>query len=89
MVDIIQSRIEHALRIEHISVRDDSHKHAGHAGNPGGAGHYNVTVVSDDFKDKSRIQRHQMIYALFQDMIPARIHALSLKLYTPQEYENR
>ncbi len=48
--------------------------------------HYSAVVVSTSFEGKSRIDRHQMIYALFKDeMAREEIHALSLKTTTPTE----
>jgi acid stress-induced BolA-like protein IbaG/YrbA len=48
--------------------------------------HYSAVVVSTAFEGKSRIDRHQMIYALFKDeMAREEIHALSLKTTTPSE----
>lgn len=85
MHKIIEQRIREALHVDAITVCDDSHKHVGHVGNPGGGGHYCVTVVSSDFEGLTRVQRHQKIYALFLKDIPQRIHALSLILKTPTE----
>ena len=46
--------------------------------------HFGVDVVSDDFKDKSMIEQHQMIYkALGKDM-REEIHALRIKTSTPK-----
>lgn len=54
----------------------------------GGEQHFSVVVVSAAFEGKSRIERHQMIYALFQDeMASQSIHALALKTSTPEEWE--
>jgi acid stress-induced BolA-like protein IbaG/YrbA len=52
----------------------------------GAEAHYSAVVVSPAFEGKSRIDRHQMIYALFKDeMAREEIHALSLKTTTPAE----
>lgn len=68
-----------------LEIVDDSAKHAGHAGSTGG-GHYTLTVVSSQFSGKSQIMRHRMIYDSLQDLIPARIHALSITAQTPDEH---
>lgn len=83
----IQSEIRQRLAIlepQLLEILDDSAKHAGHAGNTGG-GHFTLTVVSSQFSGKSQIIRHRMIYQLLQDLIPARIHALSISAFTPDE----
>ena len=73
-----------ALEPQALELRDDSAQHAGHAGSSGG-GHYTLTLVSSHFSGKSRIMRHRIIYQALQDLIPSRIHALSISAYAPDE----
>jgi BolA protein len=83
------TRIENCLREtfapQKITVRDDSHLHAGHEGAKSGGGHYAVTIVSPQFQGKSAVQRHQMIYRALGDMMKMEIHALSIQALTPDE----
>src|SRR3546814_15043196 len=44
-----------------IDIKDDSTKHAGHAGNTGG-GHFSLVIVSSQFCGKSQIIRHRSVY---------------------------
>lgn len=74
-----------SLEPQLLEIVDDSAKHAGHAGNSGG-GHFTLTVVSSQFSGKSQIMRHRMIYHYLQDLIPARIHALSISAFSPDEH---
>lgn len=60
-----------------LEISDESDLHRGHAGN-GGGGHFSLKVKSSLFSEKSQIMRHRMVYALLQDLIPHRIHALSI-----------
>ncbi|MEQ1837011.1 MAG: BolA family protein, partial [Candidatus Nitrotoga sp.] len=46
-----------------------------------------AVVVSAEFVGKSRIQRHQRVYQALGDRMREEIHALSMKTYTPQEWE--
>lgn len=59
--------------------------HAGHAGAAGGGGHFSVSIVSDKFSGKSMIERHRAVYLAVNDMMPAEIHALSIKALAPDE----
>ena len=44
--------------------------------------------MSDDFKDKSRVKRQQMVYACVQDWIASgELHALSLQTLTQEEWQ--
>lgn len=83
---MIRQRLTQALTIEALSVRDDSHLHAGHAGAQAGGGHYHVYVVSPDFDNHPRLARHRLIYQAMGDAIRADcIHALSIEALTPSE----
>ena len=48
--------------------------------------HYESIVVAEAFNGKSRIQRHRLVYAALGQHMESDIHALSMKLYTPEEY---
>ncbi|MBT9521604.1 MAG: BolA family transcriptional regulator [Dechloromonas sp.] len=65
-----------------ITVVDDSHRHAGHAGARDG-GHYQLQIVAQAFAGKSTIARHRMIYDAAGDLMRGRIHALSIRAEVP------
>ena len=48
--------------------------------------HFFATIVSPDFEGKSRIARHQRVYAALGDRMREQIHALSMKTLTPAEF---
>ena len=73
------------LRPTTLEVTDDGAEHVGHAGASGG-GHFSVLVVSDVFIGLSRLGRHQTVYGLLSDLIPHRIHALSIRALAPDEF---
>lgn len=80
----IRQKLEDALKPDLIEIIDHSAAHVGHAGNKGG-GHYNVTIVSEQFEGKSLVQRHQLIYKIMGDMMKDEIHALGINALTPTE----
>jgi len=83
---IIRARLE-PLAPSSVEVVDDSARHAGHAeAIAHGGGHFSLTVVSETFKGQSAVRRHQAVYALLADLIPARIHALQLRTLAPDEF---
>lgn len=47
--------------------------------------HFEATIVAAEFEGKSRIQRHQLVYAALGDKMKAEVHALSMKTLTPSE----
>ena len=81
----IKARLEQALSPTQLDIIDESHLHAGHAGAASGAGHFNITIISDKFAGQSAIQRHRMVYLAVNDLMPSEIHALSINAHTPED----
>ena len=48
--------------------------------------HFDAIVVSSVFNSKSRIERHRIIYEALGDKMKDEVHALSMKLYTIDEW---
>ena len=67
-----------------LEIIDDSALHAGHKGH-GGGGHFSVSITSSHFSGKSQIMRHRLIYQALADLIPNKIHALSIQAQAPDE----
>ena len=51
--------------------------------------HLAATVVSPAFEGEALVQQHEMVYDALGDHMTDDIHALELKTYTPDEYEDR
>ena len=49
--------------------------------------HFEAIVVAPQFDGKRSLARHQMIYATLGDRVGADIHALSIRAFTPDEWE--
>ncbi len=81
----IEERLRQALDTHSVSVRDDSTKHAGHAGAKSGGGHYQLHVTSPRFAGLPRLARHRLVYDALHDLMAWDIHALSMTLLTPDE----
>lgn len=75
--------------IEYLKVIDITNQHADHLPEGVSETHFNVTVISNSFYGLSLIARHQKIYKLLKHELTHGIHALSLSLYTINEYENK
>lgn len=87
-VEMIRQRLQQALSPLCLEIVDDSHKHAGHAGARSGGGHFSVMLVSDMFTGKPLLQRHRLVYDALADRMVADIHALSIRAYTPLEFNS-
>ena len=70
--DSIQQGIAAGLPCERVEVVGDGQ-------------HFQALVVSAAFQGRSRVQRHQMVYAALGDRMREEIHALSMRTLTPEE----
>jgi BolA protein len=90
MAERIEQRLRDALAPERVSVRDDSHKHQGHAGwQPGGETHFHVEVVAACFAGQARVHRHRRVYDALDVELRERVHALQITALTPDEASAR
>jgi acid stress-induced BolA-like protein IbaG/YrbA len=71
----IQGYIEQGLRCLEVRVAGDGE-------------HFEALVVSEAFRGKSRVQRHQLVYATLGERMRGEIHALSMRTLTPEEAAN-
>jgi stress-induced morphogen len=48
--------------------------------------HFQCVVVSPRFAGKNMVEQHQMVYRALGDAMREAVHALSLKTYTPDQW---
>ncbi|MCB0413708.1 MAG: BolA family transcriptional regulator [Bdellovibrionales bacterium] len=82
----IKEKLKQAYEPVFLSVVNESSNH--HVP-PGSETHFQVIVVSDAFEGKSRVQRQRLVYQLLSEELVNGVHALSQKLWTPEEWEKR
>lgn len=84
--DRIHAALSAAFAPAEIEVQDDSHRHAGHAGaRPEGETHYSVRIVSPAFAGMSRVARSRAVHERLAAEFAGGLHALALRLQTPEE----
>ena len=71
--DTIKSAIEDGLPCEHVQVTGDGH-------------HFEAVIVSAQFRGKTRVQQHQLVYRALGERMREEIHALSMRTLTPEEW---
>lgn len=70
----IEELLKNELNLEEVYVK-------------GEGSHYQVIAVSDQFAELSRVKQQQLIYAPLNDKIAdGTIHALSIKVFTPERW---
>jgi BolA protein len=84
--DWITETVRERLRPTSLTVEDESHRHAGHAGwREGGETHFRIDVVSPAFEGKSRVERHRMVNEALSEAFRRGLHALAIQAKTPGE----
>jgi BolA family transcriptional regulator, general stress-responsive regulator len=77
--DVIAEKLSAAFAPQRLDVQDESHLHEGHAGHrPGGQTHFRVTIVSETFRGKSRIERHRLVNQALAEELSSGVHALAI-----------
>ena len=85
----IERKLEQALAPLRLTVVDDSHRHEGHAGSPGGGeSHFRVEIVSQRFDGQSRLERQRLVYQILSEELAGPVHALSVTARAPSETTN-
>ncbi|MGH8744525.1 MAG: BolA family protein [Burkholderiales bacterium] len=69
----IKNYIQGNLPCERVEVQGDGQ-------------HFEAVIVSTAFRQKNRVQRHQIVYRALGDCMRGEIHALSMKTLTPEEW---
>lgn len=72
--DDVRRYIAQTLDCQHLEVDGDGR-------------HFNAVIVSSAFEGRSRVQRHQLVYAALGERMREEVHALSMRTLTPGEFE--
>jgi len=84
-IERMQAALSTHLDTNDIDIRDDGHKHIGHAAWKQGLGHFSVTIRSPRFVGATPVQRHKMVYEALGSMLETDVHALQIKALAPDE----
>lgn len=81
----IESKLTEGLRPAHLEVVNESGQHNVP---PGSESHFKVVVVSDEFRGRSLVSQHRMVYALLGEELERQVHALALHTYTEEGWRS-
>ncbi len=91
----IQESLQHILTEEYqpmfLNIENQSDRHLHHQSGPtqkGAETHFSITLVSAHFINMTRLERHKHVYVVLDSFLKNDIHALALKLMTPEEYQS-
>ena len=86
VAETMRRKLTEALAPTRLTIFDESHRHAGHAGaRPEGETHFRIEIVSASFSGLSRIERQRLVHQVLASELAGRVHALSLATLTPEE----
>lgn len=74
--ETVKSYIQDSLACEHVEVIGDGQ-------------HFEAVIVSTEFRDKNRVQQHQIVYRALGERMREEIHALSMQTLTPEQWAQR
>jgi BolA family transcriptional regulator, general stress-responsive regulator len=82
----IESKLTSFFRPSRLTIEDQSHLHAGHAGHQGREEtHFKIEIVSEAFVGKSRVARHRLVNEALVEELAGPVHAMALTAKTPEE----
>jgi acid stress-induced BolA-like protein IbaG/YrbA len=70
----IEDSIRAGLPCTHLQVKGDG-------------AHFEAVIVSPSFAGLSRVRQHQLVYGALGERMREEIHALSMKTYSPEEWD--
>jgi len=82
----ISKELSTGLDVLHLEVINESGQHNVPAGSES---HFKVVVVSNDFRGKSLVAQHRMIYRLLAEALQSQVHALALHTYTEESWREK
>jgi acid stress-induced BolA-like protein IbaG/YrbA len=72
----IETYIRNGLACEYLQVLGDDGQH------------FEAIIVSAAFEGKNMVQQHQLVYQALGSRMGNEIHALSMRTFTPQAWQN-
>ncbi|MCX5920238.1 MAG: BolA family transcriptional regulator [Candidatus Melainabacteria bacterium] len=85
IVKLVEEKLNAVYQPTYFELVDNSWQHAGHAGNKMGGSHLGVIMVSAVFEGLSTLQRHRHVNNTLKAEMASTIHALELKLFSPEQ----
>lgn len=81
----IKKKIMEAFHPVQFKLENESHLHSG----PRTESHFKVFLVSESFVDVSRVDRQRMVNECLKQEFDEGLHALSMRLKTPEEDQKK
>jgi BolA protein len=83
IADSLREKVFAAFSPQHFELENESHGHRRGVKET----HFKMLVVASAFEGLSRVERQRRVQALFEQERAQGLHALSLRLLTPEEWQ--
>ncbi len=71
----VETYIRHGLACDYVQVLGDDGQH------------FEAVIVSPQFAGRNMVQQHQLVYQALGDRMREEIHALSMRTFTPEAWQ--
>lgn len=71
----VETYIRHGLSCDYVKVQGDDGQH------------FEAVIVSPQFAGRNMVQQHQLVYQALGDRMREEIHALSMRTFTPEAWQ--
>lgn len=79
-------KVAESLTPTQVQIENESHKHSAQLGLES---HFKLLIVSEGFQGLSRVARQRNVHSLLAKELAEGVHALSLRLMTPEEWAQK
>ncbi|MEO0497673.1 MAG: BolA family protein [Pseudomonadota bacterium] len=75
----MEAKLQAAFSPSRLEVINESHMHAGHAGDNGtGESHFRVRIKADSLGNQTRVAQHRAINTALAEELSGAVHALAI-----------
>ncbi len=82
----IEKKLKEQFKPDVLRLENESHMHSVPKNSET---HFRLLLVSSVFEGLNRVQRQQKVYESLKDEMQFGVHALSQRVYTPKEWQER
>lgn len=80
----VRELLTERFRPVHLTLENESHAHSVA---PGSETHFKLVMASAAFEGLGRLERQRAVLALLQGELASGLHALTMRLFSPGEWE--
>ena len=80
---LIDAKVREAFSPSYFELTNESSMHNVP---PGSESHFRLLIVSEGFRGRSRVQRHESVYRVLTEELDGPVHALGLQTFTEDEW---